>query len=196
MAELVPLHTLDIGGVRRGLRRRLEALGLREGWCVEGILGAEAPIDLVAADPEGAAVAVIVAAPGGELAAVASALAQRAFVAARIGDWKQLSPGLPLRSDAAARAIVVGEEFCPRAVAAAGAAGPGRIELWRGRALRNGGGIELVLERVARPPAGGAELDPAGARTDPRSRSLQSRFRTGLGDLDLGLSPEETREFD
>jgi hypothetical protein len=189
MTELVPLSTLSGTELRAALRRQLPALGLRDGWCVERILGADAPIDLVGAEPGGRATVVLVAPPGAELATLASALAQRAFVAARLDDWKQLAPGLPLSPGAGVRTVVLGTEFCVQAQAAA--AGAGEVELWRLRALRNGAGTELVLEPVGG-SAGARDPRPPGPDDAPR----ESVFRTGLGDAELGLSPDELREFE
>ena len=194
MIEPLPLAALEPEALRRAVRRALPQLGLADDWAAEALLGAEAPIDLVARDPGGRAAVVQLAAPGEELAAVALALAQRAWLEPRLADWRQLAPERRLRPELGVRALVVGGEFPAAARAAAGAG----VELWRAAALRHDGQVGLLLARIddgpgpAAPPRAGR---PNGAGLGPRG-ALASVFRPGGSEDELGLSPAERREFD
>jgi hypothetical protein len=175
----------------RGLRGHLRDLlaklepGLRV--LAEDVLGLETSVDFIAADASERLVLVLVAEPGRELEAVADALAQSGFLAARVKDWRKLAPELPLDPERGVRALVVAPEFCARARAAAQAIGRERLELVRSRPAAHAGAGELELRRT---PEGAA---PAAAPRGPRggASGAESTFRTGLGDADLGLCPAE-----
>lgn len=173
----------------RQLRLRLpEALpGLR--LLAEGILGADARIDFVGVDPEGRATLVLVGEQEDALALLGRALAQRAWVADRLPDWLQLAPSLGIRPEAPVHLVLMAPGFTPDTEAAARSLGPDAPTLTTYRCVRNGSGVETLLEpRAARAAVAAPASGPSPASAAP--------FRTGLTDADLGLSAEERSEFD
>lgn len=177
---------------RRDLLRMLRASAAQQwpAWRViaEDVLGAEARIDWVALEPGGRACAVLVGTEGEDLELVALGLAQRAWLGPRLRDWLQLAPRIGLRPEAGVRALLLCPAFRGEAVAAAGALGPDALLLATYRCLRDGSGVSVLVEPLASP---GALSEPAPAR----AVSVEP-FRTGLSDLDLGLTPDERREFE
>jgi len=169
------------------LRARLGQLGRGLRALAEDVLGADERIDFVACDAEGRVAVLLVAEPGRELERLAEALAQRAWVAARLADWRQLAPELPLRPEAGVRALVLVAEAGPRLRTVAGALGAEAPELWLYRCVRNGTGLDILLE-----PRGRAPEPPSPSRNLP----LTAAFRSALTDAQLGLSPEEIAEFE
>ena len=159
------------------LRSDLEKLEPGLHVLAEDVLGLDRRVDFVACDAQGRLVIGLLPTQGRELEAVADALAQLEFLAPRVGDWKKLSPDLPLDPGAPARALLLATDFPLRARAAARAAGHGRVEL----VLRRSGHLVRRLGEARPRPA---ERKPAAA-IRPRSG-----FRTGLRDEDLGLTPE------
>jgi hypothetical protein len=155
------------------------APGLR--LVAESLLGADSPIDFVGVDAEGRTVIVLVGNPGGDLELVARGLAQRAWVQPRLRDWLQLAPHLGVRPEAGVRLLLLSTGFRAESRAAAAALAPGAPELILYRCVRNGAGVDALLEPLEIAPAAPAPTAP---------------FRTGLTDADLGISPEERREFD
>lgn len=190
MPELAWVANPSGPALRTALRARLADLGLRLRVVAEDLLGAEAPIDLLALDPQGGVVLVLVAAEGEELALVGRALAQRSWVEARLRDWVQLAPRLGIEPEAGVRLLLLAPRFEPTALAAAAALGGALVGLATFRSLRNGSTSELLLEPV---PLQGAERAPArnGAAHPP-----VSRFRSGLGDADLSLTPQERQDLE
>ena len=164
----------------RQLRLRLgdAAPGLR--LVAEGLLGADSPIDFVGIDAEGRAVIVLVGDPGGDLELVTRGLAQKAWVGPRLRDWLQLAPHLGVRPEIGVRLLLLCPGFRTESRAAAASLAPDAPELILYRCVRNGAGIDALLEPLHHAPAA-----PAAAP-----------FRTGLTDADLGISPEEQREFE
>jgi len=166
------------------------------------VLGADARIDLVAADPDGRVTLVLVGTSDDALALVALALAQRAWVEARLPDWVQLAPQLGLQADRAPRAVLVAPGFSPAAVAAVRAADPEGLDLVRYRCLRGpapgpggadaGSGVRVLLEPER---VNGAALRSARPRV-AGSAPPMARFRSGLSDADLDLTSEERRGLD
>jgi hypothetical protein len=143
----------------------------------EGLDGVSGEIDLLAVDPGGCAVVVLVASdPGEALGLVARGLAERHGLARRIEDWLKLAPDLGLRSDVGAEVLLLAPDFGPAARAAAAEAGPG-VGLARLRFAAGGGGAcEPLLETLEAPEAG---------LERPRERPRLSVFRSGLEDGDL-----------
>jgi len=174
--------------LRRAIRGRLGDLGLTLRVIAEDLLGADGPIDLVAVDPQGGVVLVLVAEDGGDLELMGRGLAQRAWVEARLRDWLQLSPRLGLAPDAPVRLLLLAPGFAPPALAAAKALGPAVADLAVYRCVRNGGAVEVLLERIRRRAAGTEHHGGSG-------RPL-STFRSGLGDADLSLTPEERGDLE
>jgi hypothetical protein len=170
----------------RQLRPRIDELnpGLRV--VAESLLGAETRIDFVGVEASGRVVLVIVGTAEDDLALVARALAQKAWVEARLRDWRQLAPGLGLRPETGVRVWLLAPRFRTESLAAARAAGG--IALASFRCVRNGAGSDALVEAVGEPTEGEAPALAAG-RPSPQ-------FRTGLADAELGLTAEERREFD
>ncbi len=172
----------------RQLRLRLGELapGLR--FLAEGLLGAESRIDFVASKTDGQVVLVLVGDGGDDLALLARGLAQKAWAEARLRDWLQLAPELGIRPEAGARLWLLSPGFDPQTRAAAltlGAEGP-QLVVYRG--VRDGAGVEILLESLQEPEAG----SPRPAADVP----APGGFRTGLRDSELGLTPAERREFE
>jgi hypothetical protein len=178
---------------RRELLRllRASAAGLWPAQRViaEDVLGAEATIDWVALEPGGRACAVMVGEQGDDLELVARALAQRAWLGPRLRDWLQIAPRIGLRPEAGVRALLLCPDFRSEALAAAGALGPEVLSLASYRCVRDAAGVSVLVEPIRN--AGGA-VDAVEAPSQPPAEP----FRTGLNDLDLGLTPEERREFE
>jgi hypothetical protein len=171
----------------RLLRGRLHELvpGLR--ILAEGLLGADARIDFVGVETSGRVVLVMVGGEADDLALVARALAQRAWVEARLRDWVQLAPGLGLRPEAGVRVWLLAPRFQGESLAAARAAGSIALAVYR--CVRNGGSpADVLLEAV-----GEAGEDAAPATPAVRA---PAQFRSGLDEADLGLTAEERREFE
>jgi hypothetical protein len=144
-------------------------------------LAAESRVDLVLAGADGRVIAAVVAETGRELEALARALAHASWIAARLRDWKQLAPALPIDVDAAPRALLLATEIGAELEAAASSA---RVELRRYLALRTSAGADLLL------------LPPASARGEGVPADSLPRLRTALSDRDLGLTPEESAAFE
>jgi hypothetical protein len=171
----------------RQLRGRLEDLapGLRV--VAESLLGAEARIDFVGIEASGRVVLAIVGSGEDDLALVARALAQRTWVESRLRDWLQLAPNLGLRPEAGVRVWLLAPRFRAESLAAARAAGGISLAIFRW--VRNGAGADALVEALGDP----AEAEkPSGS---PSGR-VPAQFRSGLSDVELGLSPEERREFE
>ena len=163
----------------RQLRLRLgeAAPGLR--LVAEGLLGADSPIDFVGIDAEGRTVIVLVGDPGGDLELVTRGLAQKAWVEPRLRDWLQLAPHLALRPELGVRVLLLCPGFRAESRVAVSALAPPELVLYR--CVRNGAGVDALLEPLSSAPSAPAAVAP---------------FRTGLTDADLGISPEERREFE
>ena len=179
------LESADHGQLRQSVRAALGSLAPSLHVLAEDLLGERTKIDLVGVEPGGRAVLVLVGQAGEDAALVTRALAQRAWVEARVGDWLKLAPGLEFRVPASVRAILLCPAFDPETVAAATSLGPEVIELATYRQLPNGGQSSLLLERVTRPES------PLDASATPG----HAPFRSGLTESDLNLTPEEVSEF-
>ena len=130
-----------------------------------------------------------------DLELVARGLAQRAWVQARLGDWKQLAPNLGVEPEAEVRVVLLCPAFGAEASAALRALGSQVMTAVTYRCVQNGVGFEVLLEHpfAMDPEPAGQALDPE--RPAPRSNDPPA-FRTGLSDVDLGLTAEEQREFE
>lgn len=179
------------------LRARLPALGGSLRVIAQDLLAADARIDWVTVDAAGRAVLVLIAEPGTELGAIALALAQRAWVEQRLGDWLQLAPGLGIDPAAGVGVVLLAPSFEATARAAARALGADALPLWIYRCVRNGAGEDVLVEpaepglRSSPPPP---LVPPAPSLAD--DAALSSSFRTSLTDAQLGLTAEEQREFE
>jgi hypothetical protein len=169
----------DRDAARRALRRslapQLARLGTSLELVVEDALGEEdASIDWVAAAPDGRAWVVLVEPATGGASLLEQALAQRAWVRARIPDWSQLAPRLGLRTDLVPRALLIARDFERTTRIAARELGEaGVLARWTGDERA------AALESLAVPPPP-RERAPLGA-----GRALSSVFRSGLTDADL-----------
>ncbi len=172
----------------RQLRLRIGDLapGLR--LLAEGLLGAGSRIDFVASEPDGQVVLVLVGEEGDDLALLARGLAQKAWVEARLGDWLQLAPELGIRPEAGARLWLLSPSFDPQTREAALALGAEAPQLVVYRGVQDGAGVETLLEPLQEPVAAPPQPTPGAP--------APGGFRTGLRDADLGLTPEERREFE
>jgi len=172
----------------RQLRVRLDAVipGLRV--VAEALLGEDGPIDFVGIDAAGGAALVLVGAEGDDLELVARGLAERAWVEPRLKDWLQLAPNLGLRPEAGVGVVLCCPSFGPASRAAARALGRLAPVLATYRCVRNGSGVEPLVELLEGPTAPARAGEAAGAAAFPS-------FRTGLTDADLDLSAAERDEF-
>lgn len=180
---------------------------------VEQVAGESGEIDAVARDRQGRAVAIRVAPPGEDLAALADLLAQCDWLAPRLRDWLKLNPGLGVAPELGVGGLLVAGQFDARTLAAARRAG-GDLALARVSAFDWEGGLQLALEPVAPSEPAGAHaiavppaplastpLGPAIqdgpapenpprrvlAEVGPEVVALESRFRSSLRDEELGL---------
>jgi hypothetical protein len=162
---------------RRALRSALARLGRPLRVLAEDVSGLDGCIDLVAADPAGRVVLVLVADEGGDLELLAHGLAQRAWLAPRLRDWLQLAPDLGIRPGERIELFLVAPEIGARTRAAARAVDAERIALARCRWVGDpaGGPARPLLDPVPLPGEA-----PAGV-------ARSSAFRTGLSDELLGL---------
>ena len=93
--------------LRRGFAANLRRLGLALELLAEDVVGDEdASIDWIAASPEGRAWLVVIEPDVAGAALLETALVQRAWVEARIPDWRQLAPNLALREGLAPRLLL------------------------------------------------------------------------------------------
>ena len=172
-----------------GLRSRLSEVVPALRLIAEDTLGADSRIDFVGVEPAGRVVLILVGEEGDDLELIGRAVAQRAWVEPRIRDWIQLAPNLGMRPGAGVRAILLCPSFRHETETAAAALGDQAVSLVRYRCLRNAGNLEILTEPITREAARGS--------TPPRpDRSSLPAFRTGLSHEDLGLTAEESVEFE
>jgi hypothetical protein len=188
VAELQLLGSLPRAELHERVRARMAEFGGALRVIAEDLLGADTTIDWIAVDVEGQVAVVLLGQAGRELELIATGVAQRAWVSARLKDWLQLAPNLGLKPEAKVRLLLIGAAFDGTARQAAAALGE-TVELWTYRCVRNGAGADVLLERASGPASSG-----------PRSRSPgappTSAFRSNLSDPQLGLSAAERAEFE
>ncbi len=180
MSRLRPAPLPSPERLRGALRPALAELGRPLRVLAEGVDGISGEIDLVAVDPGGTLVAVLVARdPGEALGLVARGLAERSSLPRRAEDWLKVAPDLGLRAERGVDLLLLAPDFGAAARAAAAEAGRS-VQLARLRfAAIDGGAPEPLLESLeAAPPP--AEV--------PRERPRLSVFRSGLGEADLPKS--------
>lgn len=158
----------------------------------EDVLGADSRIDLVGVDPDGRIVLVLIGDDADDGALLTRGLAQRAWVQPRLRDWLQLGADLQVSSSAPVVAALLAPGFSPETRAAAEAVGPDAVTLWACRCVGNGVSVEVLLERLSAAPGG----DEAPGRPAGAPAGAAGRFRSGLSEEDLGLGPEEVRDFE
>ena len=163
--------------LRRAIAPRLGQLGMPLELIAEDVLGEEdGVIDWVAAAPDGRAFVVLVANRTGDAALLQAGLVQRAWVEARIPDWRKLAPTLAVREEPPARVLLIARDFERATRLAAREAAGAAIALARWRFAGTTG--EVDLER-ALPECRVARDLPAPPR------QTASAFRTGLLDADF-----------
>jgi hypothetical protein len=178
VSELRFVPSPPLGELRRALRGAVARMGRPLRVLAEDVCGLDGAIDLVAADPAGRVVLVLVGEAGGDLELVGHGLAQRAWLAPRLRDWLKLVPDLAIRPDERIDLLLVAPELGARARAAARAADGEGIGLARCRWVADErGSAQLLLEPL--PPTG-----------EPLPR--RSGFRTGLTDELLGFTSNTT----
>jgi hypothetical protein len=178
---------------------------------VEPVTGFEAEIDLVARDARVRAVAVSVATGGEDLAALADLLVQCGWLRPRLRDWLKLNPALGVDPELGVRGLLLAPEFGARTVALARSLGSEDLALVRVSAFEFQGALQLAAEPLALGPASAprpAVREPVREPESPPPRegngeprasrvplaelgpgvaALESRFRSGLQDDELGL---------
>lgn len=172
----------------RQLRTRIQTAAPELRLIAQELLAAGSPIDFVAVDPGGDVTLLLVGGPDEDLELVARGLAQRAWVLPRVRDWLQLAPELGVRPGAGVRLILLSPSFSAESVGACQALGDAAPALWTYVCVRNGAGIDTLIEVLEAPTH---SSNPAPGVSD-RAPS----FRTGLSEADLGLSPAERSEFE
>ena len=169
----------------------------------QGMLGADAPIDFVAVEPDGRITLVLVGEDDEDLALIGMGIAQRAWVEARLRDWLQLAPSLRIRPEAGVRVVLLCPRFRPQTRLAARALGPRAIGLARYRCVEDAAGVETLVEHVIDDAEPAEETTPSPGRDAARSPETSPQaaacpeppFRSGLTDADLGLDDDERAEF-
>ena len=190
------------GKLRSSLRRQLEQMQPPLRTLAENVLAEGSRIDLVARDPLGGLVVILIGEAGQDLALLTRALAHRCWVEQRIPDWLQLAPELELSSEVHALALC--PEFRPETIAAARAIQP-LVRLSRFRSLADCADPLLLepvdlepLEKPAIAPALTPAATPPAPQPAPAPRDPPSHpgeFRSGLSESDLQITPDERREF-
>jgi len=173
---------LDIAALRRALRSRLGSLGTPLQILAEDMLGEDdARIDWLAMEPSGRVALALLDGEGGGEALLARGLAQRAWVHARIGDWRKLAPHLQARSDLRPRLLLLAPDFSRIVRLAAREADAEGVHLARVHWVSAGGSFGVEVEPIQLPPAPVVEAAP-------ESPPLASVFRSGLGERDFGAN--------
>jgi hypothetical protein len=169
----------DRAQTRRALRAALASQLARTSTplvvIAEDLIGEEdGSIDWVASSPDGVAWVVLIEPGPGGPALLEQGLVQRAWVEHRLRDWCKLAPGIPLRPDLPARALLIARDFGRATRLAARDASGEQIAL----AKWSGDSASPTLEPLPAPPQ---------PRRDPESQParLASVFRSGLTDADL-----------
>ncbi|MEE3326057.1 MAG: hypothetical protein VX252_01845 [Myxococcota bacterium] len=174
---------------------RAEVEHLDPAWRViaEGILGLEDRIDLIAIDGRGRIVVILLGLAGeDDRTGLTRLIAQRAWVAERLGDWAQLAPELELDADAPVRGVLMASEFSAQTRASLKELGDLSLELIRYTSLRSRGRPQIVLsplEASTSPVFNQEAQDPSLGRPKPSG----SVFRSGLSEEDLGLASPDAR---
>jgi len=190
MPELRPVAAPARGDLLGALRNGIDRVVPGFAPIAEDVLGADTPIDLVGADPDGRAVLVLVGGEGSDHELIGRGLAQHAWFTAHVADWLKLAPRLPLRPEAGVTVVLLCPAFRPESIAAARALPVPALALATLRFVHDGAQIQPLIE-----PLGGAA--PAAARAANASLLPPvAAFRTGLTEADLELSGEEHAEFE
>lgn len=189
---------------RSWVRRQLEATepGLR--LVAEDLFALSSRVDWVGVDAQGRAVLILIAEEGRDLECFTRALANRVWVLPRVRDWAQLAPALNFRPSAGVRALLLCGRFDPETEAAAASLPGAPVELGRCHAPASElepGRIELLTPRPGAPAADTSQAAPVATPCPAPPPALApardpAPFRSGLSEADLGLTPDEQREFE
>lgn len=189
-------HEISKDDVRQQLPHLRPPLRLvAEDW-----LAASTVIDFVTLDPAGDIALILIGEAGDDAALLTRAIAHRSWVAARLGNWRQLAPELGIAADGQVRAVLLCPSFAPETLAAAEAL-EGAVQLVLCCSIGSGDERRLLFEALSEPLPGRASSTPATAvvsRAAPRGRQLRvdvAPFRSGLTEEDLNLTAEEIGEF-
>jgi hypothetical protein len=188
LSEIGYIASLPRAEVRNALRRHGGGLDPSLRVLAEDLLGAGSTIDLVTADPNGRVVLILIGDEGADRDLFTRAIAQRAWVEARLYDWVQLAPSIGIQADAAVKLMLLCPSYTPETLAAGAALGREVVELCIYRCVRNGSDASVLVERLPGPT-------PPVSRPTAPSPGQAARFRSGLTEDDLNLTPLETRDF-
>ncbi len=188
MSEVSYIAPLPRTELRAALRRNHAAIDPALRILAEDLLGAGSPIDLVAADAAGRVVLILIGDEGGDRELLTRGIAQRAWVMPRLRDWIQLAPSLGLQVEAPARLSLVCPAYAADTLAAATALGRDLVELFVYRCVQNGASSSVLVEQIGAAPA-------ARQPASPPTPGQLPRFRSGLTEQDLNLTPLEVRDF-
>lgn len=198
MTDTSILASLKSHAISKGdLRQRLPQLHPPLRLIAEDWLAESTTVDFVTLDPAGHVALVLVGTAGEDAALLTRALAHRSWVAARLGNWRQLAPEIGIATDAQVRVVLLCPSFAPETLAAAQSLA-GVIEPVLCCSIESGGERRLLFESLQEPAP---TREPKGAPTRPflpHGDSQQvdiARFRSGLTAEDLGLTSEEVFEF-
>ena len=155
-------------------------------------MGLASPIDLVMVNDHGDVILMLLTLEGeNDAALLTRSLAQRAWVAARVGDWAKLAPELKISPDAPVRAILLAPSFATETRAAARSLRAGIVRLVRYTAVRAGPHSGLLLETVgSRGPSSPERQSPVREFAVPETAPPLPAFRSNLRDSDLGLKSD------
>ena len=188
----MPDRGVEAAALRRELRSRLGELTGPLQILAENLLGEEdCRIDWVAVEPSGRLWIVLLDADGSDETLLLRGLVQRAWVQARLGDWLQLAPSLPARTDTRPRLLLLAPGFSRGVRIAAREADEHGIRLARFGWSRSPGGERLAIEALAAPahPPGLAKAtEPTGSpeRAGSGAAPVGSSFQSGLSERDFG----------
>ena len=202
VVEFARIPTGSAETVRRQAREQLGQLtpGLRV--IAEDVMGPVSSIDLLAVDPDGGVVAVLIATGEDEEPALLTrAIAHRAWIAERVGDWCKLAPELGIAPKRPALCVLLAPNFGDETRLAARALGAESIHLVRYSALRAGEETGLVLDPLAAPSPTASDLvhapreEPATPAPSPlfaQATGPLPEFRSNLAERDLRLQRPAT----
>lgn len=184
----------DRARLRRAVGDRLVDLDPTLRPLAEDVLGGSGRIDWLARDGSGRATVILIGAPGEDAALLTRALAERAWVGPRIGDWLKLAPELGLAPEATPVCWLLCPEFGPATRTAHRAVSDDGLRLARLGFRRAGEGEELEvwlqpLAVAASEPGVAQPRPPQGEAGAPRP----APFRSGLREEDFALTEAERR---
>ena len=104
---------------REAVREQLPHLRPPLRLLAEELLAEESTIDFVTVDPAGHVALLLLGKEGEDASLLTRGLAHRAWVKARLEDWRQLAPDLGLAADANVSAVLLCPSFRPETLTAA-----------------------------------------------------------------------------